>query len=215
MRDTLQDAFETKRWDSRDGYPRSGAGSTLDATRKLRQALPRLFDTYNVKTFLDAPCGDWFWMQHVAFGDVSYIGADISEEVIAEVSHAHADTKRQFMHLDITHDPLPAADMMLCRDCLFHLTNDMKWAFFENFARSKISYLLLTMNHVLVNDPIKNNGDFAKFNPCLPPFNFPQPIEMVHESERVNLRPRFLATPRGSWQRSLGLWSRDEVVDAL
>ena len=62
MRDNLRAAFETLSWSGKKGAPRSGPGSTLAWTKQLRQAMPRIFDQYGVKTFLGAPCGDWFWM---------------------------------------------------------------------------------------------------------------------------------------------------------
>src|SRR3712207_7875432 len=43
----------------------SGRGSELGATESLRSYLPQLFERLNIKTFLDAPCGDWNWMRQV------------------------------------------------------------------------------------------------------------------------------------------------------
>lgn len=215
MRRDLQDVFETLRWDSRPQYPRSGAGSTLEATEQLRLALPDVFKRYKVSRFLDAPCGDWHWMQHVDLGKTRYIGGDISRELIDEIKQEHTGKNRKFIHLDITSDPLPKADMMLCRDCLFHLTWEMRWAFLENFANSEISYLMLTMYHIAKNEDLQKDGDFAQFNPTVEPFNFEQPLEMIHEAARVNLDPAFVATPRGSWQRSLGIWNREQIERVL
>src|SRR5215469_6626902 len=54
---------------------RSGFGSNLIQTAIIRAELPRLASEFGVRSFLDIPCGDWFWMQHVELGVESYIGA--------------------------------------------------------------------------------------------------------------------------------------------
>lgn len=214
MRKTLQDAFEHKDW-GRQGVPRSGPGSTLGWTRKLRAAMPGLFERYEARRFLDAPCGDWFWMKEVDLTGIDYFGYDISSSVVAENEKLYGAPDKTFGVLDITSDPLPAADLMLCRDCLFHLQFWLRWEFFDNFVRSDIRYLLLTMNHNLRNKDLKENSSFKNFNPTKPPFSLPQPIEIIHETCEV--LPDDIDT---NWKvavrhRSLGPWSRDQIVETL
>ncbi|MFD0860071.1 class I SAM-dependent methyltransferase [Roseovarius aquimarinus] len=215
MRDALRDEFETKDWSGRKVESRSGSGSTLEATEALRAALPDLLKRYKVKRFLDAPCGDWFWMQHTKLGRTHYTGGDISAEVIEAVRAEHGRKNREFVHLDITSDPLPDADMMMCRDCLFHLKWWLRWKFFENFAQSGISFLLTSMHHGTWNKRLRKNGDFAPFNPCAAPFNFPEPLETIAETGEIDLSPEVLETSRGRRQRSMGLWSRAQVIEAV
>lgn len=207
MRDNLRSVFETKSWAGKSGaHPRSGPGSDMASTERLRAALPGLFDRYQVKTLIDAPCGDWFWMQAVDLSGIIYIGGDISANLIAENQARFAAPNISFRHLDITSDPLPAGDLFLCRDCLFHLKFWLRWKFFENFAASENRLLLLTMHHVTENQPVLANGGFQRFNPTLAPFHLPSPLELIRE------------TPDGTSEaeaRSLGLWSREQVADAL
>ncbi|MEX0305822.1 MAG: hypothetical protein AB3N12_00415 [Ruegeria sp.] len=214
MRDGVRTAFESKSWAGRN-VPRSGPGSTLAATAPLREALPDLFERYAVKTFLDAPCGDWTWMQQVDLNGINYIGGDISLEVVQSVQEQHTAPGREFRHLDITSDPLPQADLMMCRDCLFHLKWWLRWAFFENFAQSDIPFLLTTKHHVSKNAKLGNNAGFKLFNPCAAPFNLPEPIEEICETGTLNSDPEFLQTREGRLQRSIAIWSKEQVIDAL
>lgn len=214
MRDAVRQAFETKSWAERN-IPRSGPGSTLAATAPLRDALPELFDRYSVKTFLDAPCGDWTWMQEVDLSGVHYIGGDISLEVVEAVKEQHGGSGREFLHLDITSDPLPKADLMMCRDCLFHLKWWLRWEFFENFAKSEIPYLLMTRHHNTRNARVRDNAGFKLFNPCVEPFNFPEPLEEISETGPYNSDPEFLGTRAGRLQRSVAIWSKEQVIDVL
>lgn len=203
MRDNLRAAFENRTWASvRKNAPRSGPGSNLQSTGALRGALPRIFKEYGVKTFLDAPCGDWFWMQTVDLSDITYIGADISKGLIEENTAKFSRDGVSFLHLDITSDPLPASDVMLCRDCLFHLKFWLRWRFFENVARSDIRFLMLTMHHVTENQRVGGNGGFKPFNPTVEPYNLPPPIEMIAEDA-------------DGLPRSVGIWSREQVADAV
>lgn len=207
MRDDLRAVFESKTWAKPHGkHPRSGSGSTLEATAPLRAALPGIFQRYEVKTFVDAPCGDWFWMQTVDLTGIDYLGGDISSELVAANQAKYARENIRFQHMDITSDPLPKADVFMCRDCLFHLKFGLRWSFFENFVASGSRYLLLTMHHVPLNRGLPENGMFRRFNPRVAPFNLAEPLEEVRE------------TPDGAPEderRSVGLWSREQVAKAV
>ncbi len=215
MRSGLRNAFENLSWAGRRKGPRSGQGSTLEATAPLRAALPGIFERYRVRTFLDAPCGDWTWMQHVDLTGIDYTGGDISLEVVDAVKARHEAPGRSFIHLDITSDPLPRVDLMMCRDCLFHLKWWLRWAFFENFVQSGTPYLLTTMHYIPVNGRLRANAGFQRFNPCAAPFNFDDPVETISETGEINLDPEYLQSPAGQNQRSLGIWLREQVIAAL
>ena len=212
MRPKLQKTFDALNWGGRRGqFPRSGPGSTLERTANLRAALPDLFRRYNVQRFLDAPCGDWFWMQHVDLTGIDYIGADIAPSIIAENVKQFSSANVSFRTLDITSDPLPKADMLMCRDCLFHLKWFLRWDFFRNFIKSEIPYLMTTICHVQSNTRLRHNGRYKAFNPMKPPFNFSEPLDEILESEAY--------VPTGEDDAfadlSMGVWSRDQVVQAV
>lgn len=216
MREELRVAFEKKTWEGPNKErPRSGGGSSMQMTARLRANFPRIFEKYGVKTFLDAPCGDWFWMQHVDLSGISYIGGDISDEVVAANQARFSRPGARFLHLDITSDPLPAADLMMCRDCLMHLKTSMKWSFLQNFAVSNIPYLLTTVHHVLLNRVVKENGNFRRFNPMIAPFFFGPPLEMIPETADTldaDILENREAAPD---HRSVAIWSREQVLAVL
>ncbi len=215
---TVRDAFETKTWaDEEKGKPRSGSGSTIRRTRRLRRALPGLLADLKVKTFLDAPCGDWNWMSAVDLTGVKYIGGDISKEVIEKVKVAHAGPARRFVHLDLSTDKLPACDLIMVRECLIHLTDDVRWKVIENVHRAKIPYLLLTVDLVDQNISLEANGGHANFNPMKAPFNFPEPERHVPEShDELDLHEVTESTV-GPWKRrrTMGLWTHAQLTQVL
>jgi glycosyltransferase involved in cell wall biosynthesis len=123
---------------------RSGGGSSLFQTRIIREEIPRLLHNLGIKTILDAPCGDWNWMQHVDLGDFQYIGGDIVEEIIQANQDRFGSVNVRFQKIDIISGPIPKADLILCRDCLVHLSNTDALCALESFRRSGAKWLLTT-----------------------------------------------------------------------
>src|SRR5689334_2969418 len=64
---SMQDIFSSIYLDNSWGDPESvsGRGSTLARTEVVRRKLPILLASVGAKSLLDAPCGDFNWMQHV------------------------------------------------------------------------------------------------------------------------------------------------------
>src|SRR5450432_1822892 len=122
----------------------SGLGSELDATATLRAELPRLFEKLGVTSLLDAPCGDAGWINLVS--GVPTIGIDIVPSLIAslQAQAAAGAIKGQYYLADITGDPLPRCDAVLCRDCLVHLSFANIERAVANFEASGAKWLIAT-----------------------------------------------------------------------
>jgi glycosyltransferase involved in cell wall biosynthesis/SAM-dependent methyltransferase len=175
----------------------SGPGSSLSQTRVLREAIPSLLSELECNVMLDAPCGDFHWLSHVAL-PAKYLGCDIVPELIDRNIRNYASDEVEFFRADITKDPLPMADLVLCRDCLVHLPNRDIHRVLENFSRSGSSYLLTTtFPNRMRNDDIAA-GAWRPLNLELPPFNLPPPIRLINEE---------CTEFDGAYKdKSLGLW---------
>jgi len=162
---------------------RSGEGSDFVQTEVIRRELPKIIKEYSVKTFLDAPCGDWFWMQETDLGVDQYIGVDIVESMIEQHNKEFGSADIIFLCLNLATDPLPEADMIFSRDCLVHLNFEDALNMIINFKRSGAKYLLATTfdERKKNNDLIGVDNFWRPLNMCLAPFNFPQPILFVNE----------------------------------
>jgi hypothetical protein len=169
-------AYATDAWGSSESG--SGVGSELGATENVRVYLPELFHRLKVSTFLDAPCGDWNWMRQVDLSGVDYIGADVVPAVIAQNNTRYARSDVRFVDADLTKDDLPAADMIMCRDCWVHLSFQDIAAMLRNFRRTGATWLLVstTPSHGSNQDQ-RTSIDWRPLNLRLPPFNFPPEIE--------------------------------------
>jgi hypothetical protein len=72
----------------------SGIGSELRATGNARERLPELLTRIGADCILDAPCGDWNWMQHMTLPVKQYYGIDIVPHVI-EANRAQFANERR------------------------------------------------------------------------------------------------------------------------
>jgi hypothetical protein len=83
-------------------------------------------------------------MQHVDLGDFQYVGGDIVEEIIQANQDLFGSANVRFQKIDIISGPIPKADLILCRDCLVHLSNTDALCALESFRRSGAKWLLTT-----------------------------------------------------------------------
>ncbi|HEX4961538.1 MAG TPA: class I SAM-dependent methyltransferase [Thermoanaerobaculia bacterium] len=176
----------------------SGPGSTLAATAAVRRELPGLFSTLSVRTLLDAPCGDCNWIFAAPLDLDLYIGADLVPELIARNAAQLGGPGREFRVLDLTCDPLPRADAILCRDCLIHFSYRFIRRAFDNFRASGARYLLTTTYAGVAANHDILSGQWRPIDLELPPFGLPRPLHLIREKEYVEDGRRFC--------RSLGIW---------
>jgi len=172
--------FRTNAW--LDGESVSGHGSTRARGDDFRAPLLALIDAYGIRSILDAPCGDFNWMRDVlAERDLAYTGVDIVEELIADNVRKYASPSRRFLCLDITRDDLPAADVILCRDGLVHLSFADAGAAIAAFRRSGSRYLLATTFVDRARNQNVPTGGWRVLNMQAAPFGFPPPLALIDE----------------------------------
>ena len=188
----------------------SGYGSTLESTAKLRNKLPELFEKFSIKSIFDAPCGDFYWVNYVLKeNSLNYIGGDIVAPLIESHNLNYKNNSTKFIHIDLTKEIFPDSDLMICRDCLIHLSfNDIQLVL-ENFIRSNIPYLLTTT--YVDTDNFKNKdivtGDFRKIDLFAAPFYFSKDV-----SFRIEDGP---PDNHSGEKREMCLWTRQQIIDAL
>jgi hypothetical protein len=191
----------------------SGLGSTLEYTARLRQHLKTIFVDFNIKTLLDAPCGHLVWMSEVLKENpnINYIGGEILKPMVDRHTTTYKDNPSlNFIHLDITEDPLPDCDLWIVRDVLFHLSHENIFKAFKNMLRSNIKYILTTSHgpdsfgyngiQWSYNIPIKDGG-FDLLNLFAEPFCFPEPLLRFDDT--------FGPHPK----REMCIWSKEQIAN--
>ena len=172
--------YSTNLWS--DPESKSGVGSRLDSTRVLRAELPMALRRLEARVLLDVPCGDFTWMEHVDLSGIEYIGGDIVPSIVEENQRLHARKSRRFARLDLTRDILPDADVLLCRDCLVHLSYANIRAVLANGARSNIRFVLMTSFPGRRDNYDVVDGDWRPLDFQAPPFSFPEPRLAIVEN---------------------------------
>lgn len=170
--------YENNLWGGRKSV--SGTGSTLRETGSIRRAIPELIKEFNIRSLLDAPCGDFYWMKKLDL-NLKYIGVDIVRDLILINRKKNGKRGRVFLKLDLTRGRLPYADLILCRDCLTHLPFKDIHSTIRNFKRSNAKFLLTT-TYIKVSKNVDIEASaWRPINLQLRPFNFPMPIKIIKE----------------------------------
>jgi SAM-dependent methyltransferase len=183
----------------------SGLGSELDATAVLRAGLPRLLEKLGVTSLLDAPCGDAGWINRTDLG-VRYIGVDIVPSLVESLQAraASGEIKGEYHLADITFEPLPRCDAILCRDCLVHLSFANIERAVANFAASGATWLIATTFPEWQTNRDCEDGDWRALNFERAPFAWGPPVELLNEN---------CQEAGGGWRdKSLGVWALSPVV---
>ena len=173
------------------------------ATRSFRPALLALMAEREIKTLLDIPCGDGNWISQANL-DVqldAYIGADIVQELVdLNAARWKGKLNCRFSRLNLTRDPLPRVDLVLCRDGLVHFSNALAAQALKNVKNSGSRYLLATT----FPDQLRNTdivtGEWRPMNLQRPPFNLPPPFKFILERKVPELGPK-----------GLGLWRIEDL----
>ena len=191
IKSIFTDIFDKKTWGGKQSV--SGTGSDKENTIILTRKLTEFIREHKIKSLFDAPCGDMHWMADVlaASNLESYAGMDIVPGIIAKNLKTYGgrlgDTALTLASGDITTDPLPPADMMICRDCLVHLSHANIGKFFRNLRSSRIRLIAITdfvgptrQNIDMPEGPLSwSPWSFRKS-----PFNFPAPLAIIDEEYR-------------------------------
>ena len=168
----------------------SGPGSTVEHTEHTREQVSRLLTEFNIKSILDAPCGDYNWFRFVP-RSITYIGGDIVEDMVERNNMIYGDNMTSFITLDITQDELPEVDIMMCRDCWCHFSDEDIRKSIDNFKRSDIKYLLTTNCGISENKDIETGG-YRHLNLNMPPFDFGLPLKVISEWQWDGFPPKTL-----------------------
>jgi hypothetical protein len=103
------------------------------------------------------------------WGNASYLGVDIASDVIAAVRTKHEKGKVKFQVGDIT-DELPAADLLISKDVLQHLSNELVHKFIRNnLSKGKYKWVILTNDRGSENGDIVSGG-YRAIDLAAPPF---------------------------------------------
>ena len=122
--------------------------------------------------------------------------------MIIQNQRQFASPQRSFLVLDFVESIPPHADVVLCREVLFHLSFEDALAGIRNALASGCSHFLLTSDSSAGFNADIQSGDFRALNLEKRPFRLPP--------ARVRIEDAAISSGR-----HMGLWTAAEVLAAI
>lgn len=171
--DVFTRVYETGLWGKDEqGNGTSGSGSTLENATEYIVFLNKFIQRNQIKTVVDIGCGDWEVMKHVDLSGVEYIGVDVVPSIIQRNIEKYASSHVHFIVADCIQDPLPKADLLLCKDVFNHLPNDLVFKVIDRFRNYR--HILVTTDVEAATLTSGNGnivlGDWRSIDLSAPPF---------------------------------------------
>lgn len=163
--------YATNEW--RGSETRSGPGSGLAATWRVRQALEQLVHRLRVQSVVDAACGEGLWQPELP----GYVGLDISRNAVEAAQRNHPE--REYRVHDVRKS-CPRADLVLCRDAIQHLSLEDGLAALRSIRSSGSRWLLASTYVALSNVDVPTGGYYSP-NLEAPPFDLPPALLLLHD----------------------------------
>ena len=165
--------YKSNYWGS--DVSKSGPGSDLENTKRIRKKIPFILKKYKIKSIFDAPCGDFFWFNRIISNlNIDYIGADVVKTLINNNKKKSINKKIKFIKLNLISSVYPKSDLWICRALFFHLDYKSIFKILHNLKNSNIKYILLTNSYTQKHFKNKDirQGNYRQLDLFKAPFNF-------------------------------------------
>ena len=150
----------------------SGPGSYPETTETYRAFLQDFIATREIRSVVDVGCGDWQFSQLIDWGDLDYLGIDVSSSALDE-ARRFATGRIRFAQGDARTMALPPADLLIMKDVLQHWTNAEIMALIPKLGQFR--YCLITNGIVEATMPTlnldKSAGSYRPIDLAKPPFS--------------------------------------------
>jgi hypothetical protein len=195
--------FNSNSWE--DCETISGQGSNEIQTSEIVRSFPSIVTKFRIRSVLDIPCGDFYWMKNVDLEEIEfYYGGDIVDALIIQNQQKYSNDKCSFHKMDITTDRLFQVDLIFTRDCFVHFS-------FKDIQKSLIN-IKTSKSHLFATTTFpkkKRNrniqtGGWRPINLQESPFNFPEPVLLLNEK----------CTEGKSFEdKCIGIWYVSDIPD--
>jgi SAM-dependent methyltransferase len=137
LRGTFSYIYENDLWGQG-----SGLGSFPEYTQPYVGMLQRFLHDHAIRSVVDVGCGDWEFSRLIDWTGVDYLGLDLVEPVIEANRKAFATSSIAF-EVATVGEPLPPADLVVCKDVLQHLPIAVVADYLAEF-RQRFKHVLVT-----------------------------------------------------------------------
>jgi len=172
----FEKVYKDKLWGTNaNGKGYSGYGSTAQATVLWRTFLQQFMKENNIKSVVDAGCGDWESTNDTDWTGIDYKGYDIVDSVIQADKAKYEKPNIHFFTGNVVTTDLPAADLLIVKHVLQHLSNAEVAQLLTQVPKYKHVLLVDSVNNITLTGDNKDisAGDFREMDPTKPPFEVP------------------------------------------
>ena len=170
-------------------------------TQNIRNVLPDVLEEFQIKTLVDAPCGDRNWIRTIDYSFETYTGVDIEHDMIETLKTEFPNYN--FLVRDITTEILPSADALLCRDFFVHLPLNLIWSALTRIKLAGFKYIVTTSFTTRTRNTNIKIGAWFPLNLQASPFNFPKPLKTFTDVNHT--------TTTTQHDKCLGVWNAADI----
>ncbi|OHU82434.1 hypothetical protein BKN38_07185 [Helicobacter sp. CLO-3] len=152
----------------------SGSGSNEILCKDYVAFLQDFFKKHDIKSVVDAGCGDWQFSKNIDFSGIDYKGFDVASFVIKANNAKYQKPNVTFTQYNGDFTTLPSADLLLCKDVLQHLPNAKIQEFVSILPKFKYALITNDMGDKNNNDILPTYGRTLDLR--AEPFNVPLEI---------------------------------------
>ena len=124
MEETFTKIYEKCFWGGSSSNKKwnSGSGSSDNYKEWYSNTVMNVIIDNNVENVCSIGCGDWNldssidWDEH----KIKYLGIDIVQELIEDLSEKYSSEYKEFIKLDVTTDEIPKTDLFIVKDVMQH-----------------------------------------------------------------------------------------------
>jgi|HubBroStandDraft_4_1064222.scaffolds.fasta_scaffold35312_4 SAM-dependent methyltransferase len=122
--DVFSEIYAQKQWDNeKDEKFNSGTGSSAAYMSHYCELINSFIQKHHVQTVVDLGCGDFRVGARISRPEMSYVGVDVVQDLVAHNEKTFGADHIRFQCVDIMSGALPDGDLCLIRQVLQHLSN--------------------------------------------------------------------------------------------
>jgi len=167
-----------------EGMGFSGTGSLVSFAKPYMDFLQEFITNNEIKSVVDAGCGDWTFSQFMDWSGVDYTGFDVVKPVIERNKRKFETASTKFIHSNFIAEDLPSADLLVCKDVLQHCTVEDILTFIEQVKKFKHCLITNDIQPGNINIPIQR-GLWRPIDLTKPPFNLKGAKIFTYRSQLV------------------------------
>jgi SAM-dependent methyltransferase len=200
---TFDKIYSHNRW----GFG-SGHGSLPKVTEGYRRFVQDFIREHRVQTVVDFGCGDWQISRLMDWAGVEYLGLDVAQSVIENNRATYGGQNVRFELAPDHFNDVPTADLLIVKDVLQHLPDEMIHRFMAQVVR-RFRFALITncIEPASARNRDIQAGEFRPLDMRAAPFNYPAEAVFAFSGKaKFSLRAPFTKFP--AWHKVVLLYSQ-------